>query len=894
MTMLSLVGRSAAIESVIASVTEPARCGSLVIGETGMGKTAVAQAVANALSAERPVFRISGTPALSKMPFNVLAPFLGGLEAGREPTQEEVFRAVCGYFRGQRTEFGQIPLILVDDAHDVDADSRAILARVVVTDTARIVALSPRSSMPLEFMELWTDGFLGRCDLHPLTPDEIHSLCETWLQGKVLRSVSALLAEISKGNPLFVQALLRHSRADGSLFERNGVWLLATAPSSELPFLERLRSELRRLCSDEFEVLEAVALAEPLPVDVLIRAGMGNVLDDLRLQELITVSADVPRSVLLANPLYSEVLRRTVPPARSSELRQKYGEPAEDMPNDRLIRHVTWALDCGAPLSDDVLIRAARAGNEEFDFEFSLRAAAAVQGADRRDENLLETAIAHTHLGHHLVARDRLEHVLHESINLPVLARAALWICRMRMPGSDSGQPRRRSILLQGTAERIAGLRTGGAGDSEIDVLTGLMDLLHHMAEGKSQQVEEALARMAWQTPGTDVRTRAASLTLLGNLLNESGRFTAGRTATSSALSLVEDNPAELRMEFDYVFFHHVTGLVLGGSWGEAAARLADYRRICSRNLIYSGAVLQLLEGILAVRQGQVYSGLEQLHPALEGIRLGRYSEFLPFGLGTMAYAAALSGKPALVDECIESFPRESPCNDKGLYLVGEAYSLAAMAVIGRGDDAVQQLAKLARQANADGLLAVEREALALAVCTGDAGSADRLAELTAMLEGPMSEVLRRYSCAIKTHDPEAMAETAESARRAGLHLLAVSSMEQAVAMLSADADRAQRSEAQMLLRHYRSLLDGPVVLSSHESSRASRLTPREQEIVELVQGGRCTRDIARTLSLSVRTVEGHLYRIFAKLGVSSRADLLVLDAWPRLAQDDSPSARGR
>lgn len=880
-----LVGRSAAIKSVIASVTEPGRCGSLIVGETGMGKTAVAQAVSDALRVERPVFRISGTPALSEMSFSVLAPFLGGMEAGMQPTQERVFRAVCDFFRGQRAEGGQIPLVVVDDAHDVDTESRTILARLVASDSARIVVLSPRSSMPLEFMELWTDGFLGRCDLPPLSPDAMHVLCEKTLRGKVLRSVSTVLGDISKGNPMFVLALLRHSRKNGSLFERNGVWLLADAPSSDLRFLERMRTDLRRRSVDEIEVLEAVALAEPLPMDVLTGGGRGHVLDNLELLELISVSGDVPRSVRLANPLFAEVLRRTVPPARSSELRQKYGESAEDMPSERLIRHVSWALDCDAPLTDGVLIRAARAGNEEFDFQFSLRAAAAVQGSAHRDENLLETAIAHAHLGHHLVARDRLEHLLYESTNLQVLLRAVLWFCRMSIPGGDTGQPRRLNKVLQATAERIASLHTGGAGDREIDTVTGLINVLHHMAEGISTEVEEGLARLAWHTPRTDIRTRVASLTLLGDLQNATGRFAAGRTATLLALGLVQENSTELRMEFDYVFFHHVKGLLLGGQWGEAAIRLAGYRQDCSRNLIYFGAVLQLLEGVLAVLQGHVYSGLEHLRPAIEGLRLGRHSEFLPFGLGMMAYAAALCGEAALVDECLESFPQENSCGDKGLYLLGEAYSLAAMAQMGRNAHAAQQLAERARQAKSHGLLAAERDILALSILVGDAGSADRLAELTSTLEGPISEVLHLYSRAVISCDADALTETAARARREGFHLIAVSSLEQAVAILDADADRDRRSEAQVLLRQYRTLLDGPVILSSHELSRASRLTPREREIVELAQSGQSNREIARTLSLSARTVEGHLYKIFAKLGVSSRADLLVSAAPPRLAR---------
>ena len=37
---------------------------------------------------------------------------------------------------------------------------------------------------------------------------------------------------------------------------------------------------------------------------------------------------------------------------------------------------------------------------------------------------------------------------------------------------------------------------------------------------------------------------------------------------------------------------------------------------------------------------------------------------------------------------------------------------------------------------------------------------------------------------------------------------------------------------------------------------------------------GRSNRDIALEMGVSVRTVEGHLYQVFTKLGVTSRGDL--------------------
>ncbi|NAZ16789.1 hypothetical protein GT020_12065 [Glutamicibacter soli] len=53
-----------------------------------------------------------------------------------------------------------------------------------------------------------------------------------------------------------------------------------------------------------------------------------------------------------------------------------------------------------------------------------------------------------------------------------------------------------------------------------------------------------------------------------------------------------------------------------------------------------------------------------------------------------------------------------------------------------------------------------------------------------------------------------------------------------------------------------------------------SGLTSREEEIATYIRQGLSNREIARQLTVSQRTVEGHVYRIFAKLGVTNRNEL--------------------
>ena len=51
-------------------------------------------------------------------------------------------------------------------------------------------------------------------------------------------------------------------------------------------------------------------------------------------------------------------------------------------------------------------------------------------------------------------------------------------------------------------------------------------------------------------------------------------------------------------------------------------------------------------------------------------------------------------------------------------------------------------------------------------------------------------------------------------------------------------------------------------------------LTPTEERVAALVAEGRTNREVGAILVVSERTVEGHLSRIYAKIGVRSRAEL--------------------
>ena len=72
-------------------------------------------------------------------------------------------------------------------------------------------------------------------------------------------------------------------------------------------------------------------------------------------------------------------------------------------------------------------------------------------------------------------------------------------------------------------------------------------------------------------------------------------------------------------------------------------------------------------------------------------------------------------------------------------------------------------------------------------------------------------------------------------------------------------------------------------------------LTAREQEIVRLVVAGRSNDEIGAALAIATKTVEGHLRRLFERLGIESRAALsasAVAEGWldvPTVARRRGP-----
>ena len=111
---------------------------------------------------------------------------------------------------------------------------------------------------------------------------------------------------------------------------------------------------------------------------------------------------------------------------------------------------------------------------------------------------------------------------------------------------------------------------------------------------------------------------------------------------------------------------------------------------------------------------------------------------------------------------------------------------------------------------------------------------------------------------------------------------------------LAADAIRGgasgfllKESAGDELLAAVRHALDGKVYITptitkdvmeriaGAASAREPQLTPRQRDILRLIVKGQRMKEIAATLGLSTRTVEGYKYEMMETLGVTSTAELV-------------------
>ena len=172
------------------------------------------------------------------------------------------------------------------------------------------------------------------------------------------------------------------------------------------------------------------------------------------------------------------------------------------------------------------------------------------------------------------------------------------------------------------------------------------------------------------------------------------------------------------------------------------------------------------------------------------------------------------------------------------------------------------------------GAPAGEVVALHTAARFGDATVAARLDELSSHVEGPRAPVAATYARALANGDADTLLSESTAFESMGDRLAAADAAAQAASVYLSKGLRGSALGAAARARRLATQCGDARTPALIDALHPSPLTSREREIATLAARGLSNRQIAEQLIVSVRTVEGHLYRATAKLGGVPRTRL--------------------
>ncbi|MCF6736831.1 LuxR C-terminal-related transcriptional regulator [Blastococcus sp. KM273129] len=836
-----LTGRDEELREVAAAL-RPGAVGIVVAGPPGVGKTRLARE-ALAAPGHRGTTVVWAHGSLAARPYP-LGAFAGLLDVPAGDAGELVGRALDALARQPR------PVLAVDDAHLLDEHSAIVLHRVVVRRLAPVlVTLRTGEPAPDTVTSLWKDDHLPRLELAPLDAAATAGLVARVLGGPVESRSARRLWRLTEGSPLFLRHLLAGEVAGGRFAPASGIWRWTSEPAISPQLVDLLEQQIGRLAPGVQDVVDLVALAEPVAVATLSALTSPADLEAAEERGLVRTDGLVAR---LAHPLYGEVRREVMGTLRARRLRGRVARTL-DVATDP-IPGAVLTLDSDLPPAPGLFLRAAEAATRVYDLPLAERLARAAAATGDPAARLVHAA-ALSWLSRGDEAEAILDRLAGSAPDSGTRARAQLHRTGNLLWTLARPDDARRALAAAeatGAAPlHVVGmsLALAAAGGEVAPVLARGRELLH-------EELPDDLARILVAS----AVSAAAAVTGDVGLLDEAA-VVGGLTADRVPTAIPGFGLADLQ-----VLGHRLAGRP------DRADGQARRLQAASADLPGPARLMGLVvAGHAALAGGRVGDALALLREAWGGLAdSGHEFRFRCRTLLATAWAQAGEVAPAapllagIVTGGHPAYRLHAPDD-----LLALAWGAAAA---GAATESLRHAAAAADLARESGAPAYEVLAWQTAVQLGEAAAAPpRLAALAEL--GPRAAVALAHARAWADQDGEALLATADAWARLGDLVAAGDAAAQA-----ADVHRRHGRPGSALnaaaLAERTAGRSGARTPALAVAVRPLPLTAREREIAALAARGLSNKAIAARLAVSVRTVEGHLYRAGLKLGVSERSAL--------------------
>jgi DNA-binding CsgD family transcriptional regulator len=874
-----LVGRMAELSYITHVITRGSPAGLVLAGDAGVGKTRLAsEAVAEAERGGCATEWVVATRSSASIPFGAFAhllPEAAGSSSNRLDLLQRVGRSLSERARGRRLVIG------VDDAHLLD-DASAALVHQLAAAARAFVLLSLRAGedVPDSVLALWKDGLTERLDLQALSEDQVGDLLARVLGAHVDGPTRLRLWEATRGNVLFLRELVLAGLESQTLADAGGIWAWR-GPLTVSPRLhEVIDARIGKLDSDQSALMEVLSLVEPVPAPFLESLFASETLEEAERMGMAVVE-QAGRRVLfrLAHPLYGQAVRTRCPSLRARTIYRQFAQAIEATGTRRredLMRLLVARLEAGQGGPAHLFIAGARRALSSFDPILAERLARAALNA-----------------GGGAPAR----HVLAAALLNQSRAHADDFLVQPEERGDDE-QERAASALLQ--AMGLLSVAGGRPDEAEHLLLAAeesiedpdLRDQLR-TARGEilffSGQPGKAFAALSdvLQRQGASERACVGAVLFAIPCLAVAGRpdqaVSLAEQWLEAAYRATNEHPLAPRM----ILAGKAYALRLAGRLREAGDLAASGYQLSLGDHAYGATAMSaMFVGSVALAGGHVRAAGRWLREAAGLLRAESGSAFLPICLAELTQAAALAGDLAIATQALA----DAQASHTAWMAFAEPGLELARAWLAAAEGEISKARQLALDA-ADG--ATEHGEHALAVHAlhdvarlGDARSVvARLRHLASTVEGPLAPACAAHAEALAVHDGPGLDRASESFEAIGAMLLAAEAAAQAAATYRAEGKKgsmlASSARARRLLESC-----GGARTPALSGLAPDPLTPREREVAMLAAGGLTSPEIAERLVLSVRTVEGYLQRAYAKLGITSRAELRSVLAVPAAGHD--------
>lgn len=878
----------------------------LLRGDAGIGKTSLLQYALARASGFR-TLRVSGAESEMELAYaglhQLCSPLLSRLERLPGP-QQRALQVALGLAEGEPPDrlivglavltllsevSSERPTVcLIDDAQWIDAESLQALAfvarRLIADPIAMIFAACERRE----------DGLLA--DLPELTVgglDDVdaRAVLSASVPGPIDEQVRTNIIAEAGGNPLALKELHRVlTPADLA-----GGFGLAEANHLTLRMQHGFAQRVNAL-DPQTRVILLIAAADPTGDPRWLTsaaARLGIEQDAVQSVEEVTDLVSIGTRVRFVHPLVRSAVYRSAPQSERRRVHQALAEVAD---GSAAAEHRAWHRAHAASLPDEEVAEELERSAEHARARGGVAAAAAflefavdlTPDPERRAVRTLSAAQAKLDAGAPESAAKMLLGARHATADELLSAKLDLLRAQSACPSGRGGDMTR---LLLATAKRLDDLDTELARDTYFEAITAAL-LAGRLARGPDVTAL-AVAGAARHAPPPPTPPRVVDVLLNGLVARVTECYATGVPILKAGIAefLRQDRSGEVDIRwydmatrialdlFDHEAFEYLTsrqlhllrdagvlsqlpaGLgaraaadVFAGRFTDAEAHLSEAEAIATA---IGGPLLRRIDPLLAAYRGQEQQCEEMVRETVDG-GAAHHGQGFSIAAGLLATAVLHNALGRYADALTTS---------------QAAYSYDDLAIDGHA------MAEAVEAASRCGNVAAAAEALELLVERTDASGTETAAGLAArsralVHDGPLAEAeyLRAIDHLEGSPAVVYLARThlvyGEWLRRQGRRVDARVSLRTAHEMfvqMGADgfAERASRE-----------LRATGETVRKRAGEPDSELTAQEGHITRLAVEGRTNSEIATQLFISPRTVEWHMSKIFAKLGVTSRKEL--------------------